>query len=121
MQCLKCGKKTEEKQVFCSACLADMACHPVKPDTAIHIPHREPYIPKKRHRELTTEEINAQLRSMIRWLTVTVGVLALLICLLAGLLIQSLQKDSNLQAIGKNYTTADQNNQPVLDVSRETQ
>ena len=40
MICMKCGRETQEKQVFCDGCLAIMAAYPVKPDAAIHLPAR---------------------------------------------------------------------------------
>lgn len=41
MNCIRCGKETEENQVFCKDCLADMERHPVKPGTPILLPNRE--------------------------------------------------------------------------------
>lgn len=40
MSCMRCGKETDESQVFCAECLADMERHPVKSGTPIQLPHR---------------------------------------------------------------------------------
>lgn len=40
MSCMRCGKETNEGQVFCAECLADMERHPVKPGTPIQLPQR---------------------------------------------------------------------------------
>ena len=42
MNCLKCGRETEEGQVFCKECLAVMEKYPVKPGTAVLLPKRNP-------------------------------------------------------------------------------
>ena len=41
MSCMKCGRVTEEGQVFCAACLEVMEKYPVKPGIAIQLPGRK--------------------------------------------------------------------------------
>lgn len=41
MSCMRCGKETDENQVFCTECLKDMEQQPVKPGTPIQLPNRE--------------------------------------------------------------------------------
>lgn len=114
MGCLKCGKETEEKQVFCSECSQIMEQYPVKPGTLVQLPQRAstPQDRKpSRRRSPTAEETNEQLRIVIRWLLGAVAVLALLICLLAGALLHTLghiDREDNTESIGRNYTTAEQ-------------
>lgn len=48
MNCIRCGRETEEDQVFCSACLKDMDRHPVNPGTPIQLPNRTKRTPVKR-------------------------------------------------------------------------
>lgn len=115
MNCLKCGKETQEAQVFCGDCLQIMDSYPVAPGTAIHLPHRESAAQEKkppRRRELTAAETISQLRGMIRWLTATVAILSVLLCLIAGLLIHTLDDPSGSGTIGRNYTTTDTDIQP---------
>lgn len=50
MSCMRCGKETEESQVFCAECLADMERHPVKPGTPVQLPVRQPNPTVKRER-----------------------------------------------------------------------
>ena len=108
MECLKCGKATDGNQVFCSECLEDMANYPVNTSTSIHIPVR-PTSPEKaapRTRERTPSETIASLQTLIRWLTVTIAVLSLLLCATAGFLIHTLEtKEDASNKIGWNYTT----------------
>ena len=40
MQCLRCGRETEEGQVFCFLCESVMVKHPGKPNTVVTIPER---------------------------------------------------------------------------------
>lgn len=111
MGCLKCGANTADKQVFCDACLEVMQRYPVKPDTAVHIPHRDPAVHEKKpapRREPTAGEQLAQLRRMIRWLIAVIAVLSVLLCLTGVLLIHTLNSDTVVNPIGKNYTTDNQ-------------
>lgn len=110
MNCLKCGKETDGESVFCPQCQEKMAKHPVKPGTVIHLPNREvPLADKKapaKVREETPSDQLLQLRKMIRWLIATITLLSLLLCVAAGMLIHTFTEESNLPAIGRNYTTS---------------
>ena len=106
MQCLRCGRETEEGQVFCFTCEALMAKHPVKPNTVVTIPERSvrlrtaaPRRPQK------VEEDTDQLRRTILQLRLWVCMLmaALMLCV-AALTWQELQR-SQKPAIGQNYTS----------------
>lgn len=115
MNCLKCGKETSNGQVFCPDCQQVMQQYPVKPGTAIHLPHRDTAADKKQYdprREPSRADTIAQLRRMIHWLTATVAVLSVLLLLTASMLIHTLDKNSAANTIGRNYTTSDSVNQP---------
>ena len=106
MACLKCGKETTTSQVFCDACLEQMTQHPVKPGTPVQLlprPAREKQAPRKRER--TPAQTIADLQTMIRWLTVTIAVLSVLLCATAGFLLHTLEAQSTGEVIGRNYTT----------------
>ena len=107
MYCLKCGKETERGQVFCPECQDGMRQYPVDPNTPIHLHQRNPEQDKKvaYEKEQSEAEIIMQMRRMIRWLTVTIGILSLLLCLLAGLLFTKLGSTTQNLDIGKNYST----------------
>lgn len=82
MNCMKCGRKLKDEQVFCPECMAVMEAYPVKPNTPIQLPPQSPTpaTPPKytRRRIRKPEEQIARLRSTVRWL-----VLALAVALLA--------------------------------------
>lgn len=106
MNCLKCGKETADPHVFCDDCQADMESSPVKPGTPVHLPHRaEPQERKSRHRTPSSREVLNSLRRMVRWLTATVAILTVIICLLAGILFRTISQQNATNLIGKNYTT----------------
>lgn len=106
MNCLKCGKETADPHVFCEECQADMETAPVKPGTPVHLPHRtEPQDKKVRRRKPTPAETISSLKSLIRWLTATVAILTVIICLLAGILFRTISQQNAANLIGKNYTT----------------
>lgn len=116
MACLRCGKKTEERQAFCDSCLEEMQKHPVKPGVAIHLPQRDAVRPERkspaRHREPETAEQIMHLRKMIRWLVGMLALLSVLLLMVAGMLLHVLEKDTSTGIIGRNYTTSTQETQP---------
>ena len=115
MYCLKCGKETEESQVFCSSCQEVMQAYPVKPGTAVHIMPREQRPQEKkapRRKDADQEEQLNRLRLVIRCLAAAVAVLSVLLCATAGMLIHTLGTKPADNPIGRNYTTAASGNQP---------
>lgn len=112
--CLKCGKETEATQVFCPECLEQMSRYPVRPGTPVHLPIR-PAVSERtvaRKRERTPSQTIAELQTLIRWLTVTIAVLSVLLCATAGFLIHTLDKKPDTDIIGRNYTADTSNTQP---------
>ena len=81
MSCMRCGNETDENQVFCAECLADMERHPVKPGTPIVLPNRpERPVGKTSHKRIKKpDEQIKNLRSFIFWLLLLV--VALLVAL----------------------------------------
>ena len=115
MYCLKCGKKTTDSQVFCQECQEVMQKYPVKPGTAIQLPKRQPHPVEKKSpkfREPTAGEQLAQLHKLIRWLVAIITVLSILLILVAGILIQKLNKEQHDNLIGRNYTTSESATRP---------
>lgn len=106
MGCLKCGAATEERQVFCASCRDTMHAYPVKPGTVVTIPTR-PAAEKKNtaKKEFSDKEYILQLKGMVRWLVTIIAVLAVLLCIAAGLLIHALDQEAETADIGRNYIT----------------
>lgn len=106
MNCLKCGKDVAGASTFCDECLVDMETAPVKPGTPIHLPHRtQPNDKKDRRRTPTPTQTITMLKGLIRWLSVTVAILTVIICLLTGILLRTISQQNAANRIGKNYTT----------------
>ena len=82
MNCMKCGRKIKDCQVFCEECLAIMDTYPVKPGTPIQLPSPPPknatQAKANKRRQRKPEEQIAHLRSTIRWLS-----LALIVAILS--------------------------------------
>lgn len=85
MSCMKCGRDTEEGQVFCAACREVMEKYPVKPGIAIQLPGRKDApAPKKGHAKRrqppTAEEqiqkLKKRLKAMVIVWLVTLMLLA---------------------------------------------
>ena len=57
MQCVKCGRDVESGEVFCEICREEMEKYPVRPGTAVVLPHRpERNAPKRPAKRLPTQE-----------------------------------------------------------------
>ena len=116
MNCLKCGRETQQSQVFCQACQEIMQNYPVKPGTVIHLPSRDTSVlEKKQTPEQWEEQSDDQLhklRRLTRWLTATIALLSLLLCIATGMLVHTLNMNANASAIGRNYTTAQEKTNP---------
>lgn len=92
MHCMKCGREIQEPQVFCPDCLTHMAENPVKPGTAVKLPHRSAVPQAKKRasrwrREREPEELLAFQKKLIRRLFLALVVAALLLFAAAVLII----------------------------------
>ena len=107
MYCLKCGKETEDSHIFCQHCLSVMDDYPVKPDTKVHLPHREAAaVPKKqpRKRPLQPEEQLAQMHRLVRRLIAALVAVTVLFALSAAGLAYTYKNSENTPTVGRNYT-----------------
>ena len=108
-QCLKCGKKTEDSNVFCNSCLKVMERYPVKPGSVARIPTRPaaPVAKRPANPVAALNEVIGQQRTLIRWLAGITAVLTVLLLGTAAMLFQTLQtKQPEIPTIGRNYTTS---------------
>lgn len=107
MNCLKCGKKTTNSQVFCDNCLQGMEHYPIRPGTPVHLPRptQDVTVKKPRKRAPTPEEQISQLRRQASRLTLALTVISLLFALSAGLLAYKLLAPPQpVNTYGRNYT-----------------
>ena len=107
MACMKCGKETQEGQLFCARCLESMEAYPVKPDVHIQLPVRsKEAAPKKQSRKGHAPQKDAQLAALqwkVRWMALVILVLLL------ALFISNVKELRNAVKpdsgdIGRNYT-----------------
>ena len=104
MNCMKCGTEILTEQVFCEECLADMARHPVNPNTPVVLPRRSAApVSKKvvRKKTLSPEQQIHLLKHRIRLLAVLLCAVTLLASLLAYPAVKYLMEDHFLP--GQNY------------------
>lgn len=105
MNCMKCGREIPVGQVFCDGCLKVMETYPVKPDTAIHLPHRrEQAVPKKAKRQLSPEEQVLHWRKKYRRLLACLLVTILLLAAAVAAFLHELPGDQVSLPMGRNYT-----------------
>ena len=98
MNCTKCGREIPETAVFCDKCLDDMKKHPLPPGVALQLPVRKPSAnPKSANRKKgpSPEEQILTLRKIIKWLTIVLLSVLLLLVLSVVLLINTLQKPAD--------------------------
>lgn len=106
LYCLKCGRKTDEKQVFCDSCIASAKEYPIKPDAVVVLSHRDapPLRTGPRKRPPTAEERLAKTKLCNRWLIVTVVILGLALSVASAYLVQQSNELQFSQLVGRNYT-----------------
>ena len=81
---MKCGKETENGQVFCDSCLEVMEQYPVKPDTVVQLPPQRNLLTEKKpskKKELSPKEM---LRKQSKLVKRYQGICLLLLLLLLG-------------------------------------
>ena len=105
MQCLKCGRDTTENQVFCDSCLQTMDAYPIKPGTAVHLPHRDTWEAAKkqshRKRPMSQDEQLLYLRKHLRRVRLCAGILAVVLCLATAMLVYEMLSPDG-QIFGRN-------------------
>ena len=93
MNCLRCGAEIEDALSFCDRCRQAMEAHPVKPGTPVQIiprPQQEQEKKPSRRKESKKDDSTVRLRRIVRWLTVVIGIMTLVICVLCAVLIGAL-------------------------------
>ena len=106
MQCLRCGRETEEDHVFCFLCEAVMMKHPVKANAVVNIPERSVRSrnvqPRRQQRpEEDTEQLHRTIMQLRLWVCMLMAALMLCVALLTW---QELSRRDE-PAIGQNYSS----------------
>ena len=106
MNCMKCGRETQDENVFCQDCLMEMEKYPVLPETVVLLPRRrESTVVKKlstRHIPTAEEQIS-ELREWVRILLVVVVICIVAIALMFRPTMHYI-KDEHVE-IGQNYSS----------------
>ena len=106
MHCLRCGRETENEQVFCFLCESVMVKHPIKPHTVVTIPDRAAATQAAPVRKPAWQEVDpAPLRRTIGHLRLWVGMLLAMLMLCAALLTWQELRRTDGPAIGQNYSS----------------
>ena len=106
MNCMKCGRETENEAVFCPDCLQIMEKYPVRPGTVVILPRRkEPSVLKK----ITKRHIPAaeeQIKILRKWILILSVALVICIILIALMFKPTMHYvlDEHVE-IGQNYST----------------
>ena len=113
MSCLKCGQEVSSGQIFCDACLADMAKQPVDPNTPVILPKRTRPLPTKRgyKRSQKPDDLITTQRRII-WLLI--AIILFLMVVIAALSFAAVHYHNMAQTPAQAAVTAAEN------VSRET-
>lgn len=109
MQCLKCGKETENERTFCPSCMEDMEKYPVKPGTPVQLPirpggaaNRKP--PARKRPNIGEKEQIAKLGHKVKVLDTLLMVMVAALMVVTLLLVQQYYKTPD-RPTGQNYST----------------
>ena len=109
MNCMKCGRETENEQVFCQDCLQIMEKYPVRPGTVVLLPRRrETTIKKtvKRHVIPAEEQIKILKKQILILWFILVFCIAAIVIMINPTLHYALDKHV---PVGQNYSTVTNN------------
>ena len=109
MYCLRCGRETQDDHVFCDSCQETMKKYPVRPGTAVTLPHRkENSLQKKqkRHAAPALQDQVKKLKKQRRRLRVLVTCLILALIAAIGSLIYVLYRRQPPKP-GQNYVVVE--------------
>lgn len=105
MNCIKCGQEPEDGQVFCPDCLFDMERHPVRINTAVHIPQQPPKKNTAHRRPLiSAEEQVKRLKRSNQQLLLLLILMAFIAVFCALLAFDILEQASVHDLWGQNYS-----------------
>ena len=118
MNCMKCGRETEQDQIFCPECLAEMEKYPVKPGTVVQIPV-QPAKKQMHHRRpvVTPEEQVKRLTKRTHGLVLALILTSAMALLFALLSFDILEKASMAKLLGQNYSVITETRAPVETVA----
>ena len=107
MNCLRCGRDTQDDHVFCEGCREEMEKYPVRPGTAVMLPRRmeEPAVKKIRRHVHTAPSMEEQLHHLKHqrfWLSVISIVLAAALVSVAAF--TAVQWREKIHRPGQNYS-----------------
>ena len=112
MNCMKCGRETENEQVFCQNCLQIMEKYPVRPGTVVLLPRRRETVIKKtvkRHTVPAEEQIKALKKQLLIMWIVLLVCLAAIVLMINPTLHYALDKHVE---VGQNYSSVSTNTSP---------
>ena len=106
MQCLRCGRETEDERVFCFLCESVMVKQPVKPNTVVTIPERSVRarmgpVRKPARVEEDTDHLHRTILQLRLWVCMLMA--ALMLCV--GVLTWQELSRAREPAIGENYSS----------------
>ena len=120
MNCMKCGRETQEGNVFCQECLTEMEKYPVRPGTVVQLSRRrETVLPKKvvKRHVPTPEE---QIKFLRKWAIIASVLVALCVAIIALMFEPTMHyvMDDHYE-IGQNYSSVSPTTTPPTPSSGE--
>lgn len=108
MNCLKCGRETQEDHVFCDSCRQEMEAYPVRPGTAVMLPQRrEEAASKKTKRHVkapvSMEDQVRRLKKQRFWISFTA--ILIVLALISALVLTYVDYNKKAHRPGQNYSS----------------
>lgn len=109
MNCLRCGRETQDDHAFCDSCKETMKKYPVRPGTAVVLPKNKESAAQrkqKRHQAPVPQDQIKKLKKQRRRLRITVFCLSLALVLLTALAAFYLYHEKPVKP-GQNYVVVE--------------
>ena len=106
MNCMKCGRETQNESVFCPDCLMDMEKYPVRPGTVVQLPRRREVSAVKKPQKRHIPSAEEQVRSLRRYVMILTVLLIACITAIALMFRPTMHyvRDEHFE-IGQNYSS----------------
>ena len=108
MNCLRCGRETQDDHAFCDSCLKTMKEYPVRPGTAVALPKRNENQPIKKTKRRLQPAPQDQIRKLKRQrLMLWILVILLTLSLIGTLSFEIYRHFDRTPKTGQNYAVAE--------------
>ena len=106
MNCMKCGRETDDNNVFCQNCLLEMEKYPVQPGSVVLLPRRKESSVVRKTPKRHFYSADEQIRLLKKWVLILILLLTAAVTAIAIMFKPSMHyiMDQHFE-IGQNYSS----------------